>query len=213
MKVTAKPNCQEKATSHKTLIVKIAQGQRQQVLHNSKSSSSPTLIKIQKVMTMPATKARNAMQRVLMDENDAELQGSSATWPRSAQVEVRKRGGIHQFQLDCPSPIEPMLVNAWNHRSQVKGCGMLPLEPVNTHTPHVYQKPLHAQYIKCVTYSRYQQVHTHAHTTQSTLTCTIHKHATYSRYNTHTQVRVTAQNVQSEVPQLNKVPSKKGSNK
>ena len=124
--------------------------------------------------------------KVLVHDPDGQVCPNGKVRPKWP-IEVVGSGG--EFQLDCPSPIEPMLVNAWNHRSQVKACGMLPLEPVSTHThtPHVYQKPLHAQYIKWVTYSRYQQVHTHTHTTQTTLTCTIHKHATYSRYNTHTQ--------------------------
>ena len=44
-------------------------------------------------------------------------------------------------------------------------------------------------------------VRTHTHTPQSTLTCTIHKHVTYSQYNTHTHMAVALQSA-SEVPQL-----------
>ena len=69
--------------------------------------------------------------KVLVHDPDGQVCPNGKVRPKWP-IEVVGSGG--EFQLDCPSPIEPMLVNAWNHRSQVKGCGMLPLEPVSTHT-------------------------------------------------------------------------------
>ena len=79
---------------------------------------------------------------------------------------------------------------------------MLPLEPANTHK-HVTHAPktLTCTILRCVTYSRYQQFELTHTQPQSTLTCTIHKHVTYSQYNTHTHMAVALQSA-SEVPQL-----------
>ena len=100
-------------------------------------------------------------------------------WP----IEVVGSGG--EFQLDCPSPIEPVLVNAWNQSSFSKEVGMLPLEPVNTHT-HTTRVP------KTLTCTIHKVCHVQSISTGSnshTHTTPVNpymQHVTYSRCSTHT---------------------------
>ena len=113
-------------------------------------------------------------------------------WP----IEVVGNGG--EFQLDPPeqsSQCSGMLgINDLTSYG-VTGCYLLVFVNTHTHTP---EQPLHAQYIRCVTYSRYRQVHTRTHPKQP-LHAQYIKHVMYNRYNTHTKVTSCALKSQGQI--------------